>query len=125
MAKYFQFNTGNKLFDSGFNRNLAFQVLYQTFMSRSFGQTQKGYREIGFREIQDLFASMYYFINIGYQDFVKELLFEWDGKTYIKWVMQTTTSIGWANSRDCIPMTACGSCRHITDILFIQKILRY
>lgn len=81
-SKYFQFNTGNKLFDSGFNRNLAFQVLYQTFMSRSFGQTQKGYREIGFREIQDLFASMYYFINIGYQDFVKELLFEWTANVY-------------------------------------------
>lgn len=80
--KYIEFNTGNKLFDSGFNRNLSFQILYQTFMSRSFCQTQKGYREIGFREIQDLFASMYYFINLGYQDFVRSLLFEWTSNVY-------------------------------------------
>jgi len=93
-------------------------------MSRSFGQTQKGYREIGFREIQDLFASMYYFINIGYQDFVKELLFEWTANVY-KMGYANHNFYWWANSRDCIPMTACGSCRHITDILFIQKILRY
>lgn len=81
-SKYFEFKTENKLFNSGFNKNLAFQVLYQTFMSRSFCQTQKGYREIGFREIQDLFASMYYFINMGYQDFVKKLLFEWTSNVY-------------------------------------------
>ncbi|RXE58974.1 GH36-type glycosyl hydrolase domain-containing protein [Acetivibrio mesophilus] len=81
-CKYFEFQTGDKLFDSGFNKNLSFQVLYQTFMSRSFCQTQKGYREIGFREIQDLFASMYYFINIGYQEFVKNLLYEWTANVY-------------------------------------------
>jgi len=52
-------------------------VLYQTFVSRSFGQTQKGYREIGFREIQDIFASMYYFVAMGLADFVKQLLKEW------------------------------------------------
>lgn len=81
-CKYFEFQTENGLMNSGFNKNLPFQILYQTFMSRSFCQTQKGYREIGFREIQDLFASMYYFINIGYQDFVKNLLFEWTANVY-------------------------------------------
>nr|BAA22081.1 cellodextrin phosphorylase [Acetivibrio thermocellus] len=104
-GKYFQFNPGNKLFDSGFNRNLALEVLYQTFMICSFGQTQKGYREIGSGN-SGLFASMYYFINIGYQDFVKELLFEWTANVY---------KMGYANhnfylvgkQRDCIPMTAC------------------
>ncbi len=81
-CKYFEFTTESKLFNSAFNKNLSFQILYQTFMSRSFCQTQKGYREIGFREIQDLFASMYYFISIGYQDFVRNLLFEWTSNVY-------------------------------------------
>jgi len=81
-CKYIEFKTEDKMFNAGFNKNLAFQILYQTFMSRSFCQTQKGYREIGFREIQDLYASMYYFINLGYQDFVKNLLFEWTSNVY-------------------------------------------
>lgn len=64
------------------NRNLPFQVFYQTFVSRSFCQTQKGYREIGFREIQDLFASMYYFLAMGMDRFVKDLLKEWGSKVF-------------------------------------------
>ncbi|HHU36146.1 MAG TPA: glycosyl transferase, partial [Treponema sp.] len=59
-----------------------FQVLYQTFVSRSFGQTQKGYREIGFREIQDIFASMYYFHAQGNSQFIKQLLKEWVSQVY-------------------------------------------
>ena len=59
------------------NNTLPFQVLYQTFVSRSFDLTQKGYREIGFREIQDIYASMYYFISMGKEEFVKELLIQW------------------------------------------------
>ena len=64
------------------NRNLPFQVFYQTFISRAFGQTQKGYREIGFREIQDLFMSMYYFAGMGRVSFIKELLREWCSNIY-------------------------------------------
>lgn len=64
------------------NKNLPFQVLYQTFISRAFSQTQKGYREIGFREIQDLFMSMYYFTGMGKASFVKELLREWCSNIY-------------------------------------------
>ncbi|HEX9061864.1 MAG TPA: glycosyl transferase, partial [Clostridia bacterium] len=68
--------------NSYFNNNLPFQVLYQTFVSRSFCQTQKGYREIGFREIQDIYASMYYFAGMGMTDFVKQLLKEWCSKVF-------------------------------------------
>lgn len=64
------------------SKNLPFQVLYQTFVSRSFGQTQKGYREIGFREIQDLFASLYYFNAQGNADFVKRLIAEWAAQVH-------------------------------------------
>ena len=74
---FIQLRSSNEMMNSYFNKNLPFQVLYQTFVSRSFGQTQKGYREIGFREIQDIFASMYYFVAMGMADFVKQLLKEW------------------------------------------------
>lgn len=64
-------------FEAYVNNNLPFQVFYQTFVSRSLDWTQKGYREIGFREIQDIFASMYYFAGMGQTEFVKKLLTEW------------------------------------------------
>jgi len=76
-SSFIQLRSSNEKLNTYFNRNLPFQVLYQTFVSRSFGQTQKGYREIGFREIQDIFASMYYFVAMGLADFVKQLLKEW------------------------------------------------
>ena len=79
---YLQVNTQDKDFNIYVNNNLPFQVLYQTFVSRSFGQTQKGYREIGFREIQDIFTSMHYFISMGAKDFVKDLIKEWCNKVF-------------------------------------------
>ena len=81
-ASYLQIQSGDKNFESYVNRNLPFQVFYQTFVSRSFDWTQKGYREIGFREIQDIFASMYYFAGMGRTDFVRDLLREWAGNVY-------------------------------------------
>lgn len=72
----------DKLFDTYVNRNLPFQVFYQTFVSRSFCQTQKGYREIGFREIQDLYASMYYFLAMGKEQLVKNMIIEWASKIF-------------------------------------------
>lgn len=80
--EYLQVQTNNGDFNTYFNNNLPFQVLYQTFVSRSFDQTQKGYREIGFREIQDIFASMYYFISSGKGDFIKDLIKEWANKVF-------------------------------------------
>jgi cellobiose phosphorylase len=74
---YLQVSTGNRDFNAYVNYNLPFQVLYQTFVSRSFDLTQKGYREIGFREIQDIYASMYYFMAMGEGEYTKSLLREW------------------------------------------------
>lgn len=79
---FLQVKTRNEAFNTYVNRNLPFQVLYQTFVSRSFCQTQKGYREIGFREIQDLYASMYYFTGMGKGDLVRQLLKEWAGMVF-------------------------------------------
>ncbi|MBR3533234.1 MAG: glycosyl transferase [Clostridiales bacterium] len=81
-AKYMKISHEDKNFESYVNNNLPFQVFYQTFVSRSLDWTQKGYREIGFREIQDIFASMYYFAGMGQQEFVKKLLREWTGNVF-------------------------------------------
>lgn len=81
-SDFLNVETQNKLFNSYLNNNLPFQILYQTFVSRSFAQTQKGYRELGFREIQDLFASMYYFTAMGKSDLVKDLLTQWCSQIY-------------------------------------------
>ena len=81
-STYLQVNTGNQAFDSYVNKNLPFQVLYQTFVSRSFDLTQKGYREIGFREIQDIFVSQYYLISMGEIEYTKSLLREWIEKVF-------------------------------------------
>ncbi len=81
-CSYLQIQTGDKKFDTYVNKNLPFQVLYQTFVSRSFDLTQKGYREIGFREIQDIFVSLYYLVSMGKNDFTKSLLKEWISKVF-------------------------------------------
>ena len=79
---FLQVETDDNDFDVYVNNNLPFQVFYQTFVSRAFAQTQKGYREIGFREIQDIFASMYYFENDGKDELVQKLLGEWIKNVY-------------------------------------------
>ncbi|MBI4320331.1 MAG: glycosyl transferase [Chloroflexi bacterium] len=81
-GRHLQIQSDDAQFDRYVNHNLPFQILYQTFVSRSFCQTQKGYREIGFREIQDLFASMPFFIAMGKQELVKELLKEWASQVF-------------------------------------------
>ncbi len=78
--RYFSFLTtenGDPLHDSYISKNLPFQVLYQTFVSRSFAWTQKSYRETGFREIQDIYASMYYMHAQGKDGLVKKLIDSW------------------------------------------------
>ncbi len=79
---HWQVRTDDPLFDRYVNRSLPFQVLYQTFVSRSFDQTQKGHREIGAREIQDLFASMPFFLASGHRQQVKELLRAWASQVF-------------------------------------------
>ena len=81
-STYLQVNTGDQEFDRYVNKNLPFQVFYQTFVSRSFDLTQKGYREIGFREIQDIFVSQYYLVSMGETAYTKSLLSEWIGKVF-------------------------------------------
>ncbi len=81
-SSFLQVHTRNKEFNAYVNRNLPFQVKYQTFVSRAFAQTQKGYREIGFREIQDIYASMYYFVHNGQKDLVKKMLSKWIVNVY-------------------------------------------
>jgi len=81
-AKYMKISHDDKNFEAYVNNNLPFQVFYQTFVSRSLDWTQKGYREIGFREIQDIFASMYYFAGMGETEFVKKLLREWASNVF-------------------------------------------
>ena len=74
---YLKPDTGKTAFDAYVGGNLPFQVLYQTFVSRAFAWTQKSYRETGFREIQDIFASMYYMNAMGDAKLARELVSVW------------------------------------------------
>ncbi len=70
-------HSGDRLLDTYLSKNLPFQVLYQTYVSRSFAWTQKSYRETGFREIQDLYASMFYLHAQGKDELIRKLLSSW------------------------------------------------
>lgn len=59
------------------NAQLPFQIRYQTYVSRSFALTQKGFRQIGFREIQDLFAALPFEVAAGRKDHVADLIGVW------------------------------------------------
>ena len=74
---YLTLHDNDPLFDSYVSRNLPFQVLYQTYVSRSFAWSQKSYRETGFREIQDIFASMYYMHANRQDDLIRRLISSW------------------------------------------------
>jgi cellobiose phosphorylase len=87
-SAYFQIHSGSVNTDAMVNDNLPFQTMYQSFVSRAFAQTQKGYREIGFREVQDLYASIPYLVHSGHQELAKALLGKWITNVY---------RIGYAN----------------------------
>ena len=112
---YLQVNTEDNSFDSYVNNNLPFQVLYQSFVSRGFAQTQKGYREIGFREIQDMFASMYYLFNEGKQDLVKRMLSYW---------IENVFEFGYANHNFFYKGKEPGMCSD-DQLWLVQAISRY
>ncbi len=76
-ASFLKVKTDDAPFDAYVNNNLPFQVYYQSYVSRSFAWTQKAYREIGFREIQDMFASLYYIIGMGENKLAREMLSNW------------------------------------------------
>ena len=81
-SSFLQVETDDKNYDNYINRNLPFQIFYQTYVSRAFAQTQKGYREIGFREIQDIYSSMYYYLANREDKLVKSLLEKWISNVY-------------------------------------------
>ncbi len=76
-TNYLQMQSGDEKYDAYISHNLPFQVLYQTYVSRAFAWTQKSYREMGFREVQDIYASMYYLSAMGENDLVRDLLSNW------------------------------------------------
>ena len=76
-TSYLTMKTGDALYDSYVSHTLPFQVLYQTYVSRSFAWTQKSYRETGFREIQDIFASMYYMHANNQDALIRKLISSW------------------------------------------------
>jgi len=114
-SSYVKVNTGDELFDSYVNNNLPFQVLYQSFVSRSFAWTQKSFREIGFREIQDVYASVYYMAAMGKGDLARSLISKWVGNVY---------KMGYANHNFFFTGKEAGFCSD--DALWLtQAVHRY
>ncbi|MCQ2771132.1 MAG: glycosyl transferase, partial [Clostridia bacterium] len=101
--------------DSYVNNNLPFQVLYQSFVSRSFAWTQKAYREIGFREIQDMYASIYYMCAMDKPSLAKEMLSKWISNVH---------QMGYANHNFYESGKEPGMCSD-DGLWLIQAIYRY
>lgn len=115
LSSYLVPKTGDANFDTYVGRNLPFQVYYQTFVSRSFAWTQKAYREIGFREIQDIYASMYYLVSIGKACLVRELICMW-----AKHVFRS----GYANHNFTLKGKEPGECSD-DQLWLVQAVYRY
>lgn len=81
-SSFLKVKTNDPEFDKYVNYNLPFQVYYQAYVSRSFAWTQKAFREIGFREIQDMYASMNYLIGMGQTELVKSMMAQWIRNVY-------------------------------------------
>lgn len=114
-SSYVKINTGDDFFDSYVNNNLPFQVLYQSFVSRSFAWTQKSFREIGFREIQDVYASVYYMAAMGKGELARSLISKWIGNVY---------KMGYANHNFFFTGKEAGFCSD--DALWLtQAVYRY
>lgn len=114
-SSYITPHTGNDMFDSYVGRNLPFQVLYQTFVSRAFAWTQKSYRETGFREIQDIFASMYYMAANGMSWLAKDLISNW---------VRNVFRMGYANHNFTRAGKEPGDCSD-DQIWLAQAVYRY
>ena len=112
---YIQPATGDANFDSYVGHNLPFQTLYQTYVSRAFAWTQKAYREIGFREIQDIYASMYYMNAMGKNSLIKELLTNW---------IRNVFRMGYANHNFVVEGKEPGVCSD-DSLWLLQAVDRY
>ena len=102
-------------FNSYVRYNLPFQTLYQTYVSRAFAWTQKSYRETGFREIQDIYASMYYLHAMGHDDLIRELLASWTKNVF---------RMGYAYHNFTFRGKEPGMCSD-DQLWLLQAILRY
>lgn len=114
-ASYLKIDTGDRLRDVYINRNLPFQVLYQSFVSRSFAWTQKSFRQIGFREIQDVYASMYYLVAMGEAKLVREMISKWAENVY---------EMGYANHNFYEQGKEPGHCSD-DQLWLVQAVYRY
>ena len=76
-SSYVDLHTDDKRLNSYISKNLPMQVLYQSFVTRAFAWTQKGGRQVGFREIQDMYASMYYMSAMGNSALAKDMISRW------------------------------------------------
>ena len=114
-AGFLKVKSENNDFDAYVNNNLPFQVYYQSYVSRSFAWTQKSYREIGFREIQDMFASLYYIIGMGEDGLAREMLGNWISNVH---------EMGYANHNFYHSGKEPGMCSD-DGLWLIQAIYRY
>ncbi len=114
-ASFLKVKTDDGAFDAYVNNNLPFQVYYQSYVSRSFAWTQKAYREIGFREIQDMFASLYYIIGMGEKQLAREMLANWIANVH---------EMGYANHNFYHVGKEPGMCSD-DGLWLIQAIYRY
>ena len=114
-AGFLKVKTNDRNFDAYVNNNLPFQVYYQSYVSRSFAWTQKAYREIGFREIQDMFASLYYIIGMGADGLAREMLGNWISNVH---------EMGYANHNFYHTGKEPGMCSD-DGLWLIQAIFRY
>ena len=114
-ASYLRIDTGERLRDVYINKNLPFQVLYQSFVSRSFAWTQKSFRRIGFREIQDVYASMYYLAAMGEAPLVREMIAKWAENVF---------EMGYANHNFYEEGMQPGQCSD-DQLWLVQAVYRY
>ena len=114
-AGFLKVKSENVDFDAYVNNNLPFQVYYQSYVSRSFAWTQKSYREIGFREIQDMYASLYYIIGMGEDGLAREMLGNWISNVH---------EMGYANHNFYHSGKEPGMCSD-DGLWLIQAIYRY
>lgn len=114
-SSYLQIESEDKDLNAYVNNNLPFQVLYQSFLSRSFAWTQKSFRQVGFREIQDMYPSLYYLSAMGNAALAKDMISEWVKNVY---------EYGYANHNFYWWGNGAGDCSD-DQLWLMQAVYRY